>query len=329
LTVSVIDTKFVFTSISQVETQSCDRIERVGMILGKRILRWYKFRCYRGAVIHGKLNGDEVSLNLDEFIFKREIRFHIDRYLKKNKLPLTGSYIEIKPLYFPYWKIDAVVLKVRNKKFERFAGTTDDQGRDLSYEQEVSDIKLAPYTSTVSANADFPFIPHSIGMRTEYIRLDTFATQNVDDEFLCIPATKSWDRTLEDLEKTIKAIDKVNIADFGKNLTELFHPRGSMVYYPYYFVESDYKGVNRQFILDGKFGTVLRYDEKPFFDIAVNLGWHLALRESMSIAGLCPPFERQPMMRLAPADRRKLEAITGKITAFGETCAASGSAAQQ
>jgi len=63
--------------------------------------------------------------------------------------------------------------------------------------------------------------------------------------------------------------------------------------------------------------------EKPFFDIAVNLGWHPALREAMAIAGLCPPFERQPMMRLPAEERRKLEAITTSIVSFGETCAAS------
>lgn len=63
--------------------------------------------------------------------------------------------------------------------------------------------------------------------------------------------------------------------------------------------------------------------EKPFFDIAVNLGWHPALREAMAMADLCPPFERQPMMRLAPDERRKLEAITTKIVSFGEMCAAS------
>ncbi len=61
--------------------------------------------------------------------------------------------------------------------------------------------------------------------------------------------------------------------------------------------------------------------EKPFFDVAVNLGWHLALREAMAMAGHCPPFERQPMMRIAPDERRKLEAITGKIVSFGEQCA--------
>ena len=63
--------------------------------------------------------------------------------------------------------------------------------------------------------------------------------------------------------------------------------------------------------------------ERPFFEVAVNLGWHLALREAMAMADLCPPFERQPMMRLAAEDRRKLETITEKIVSFGQQCARS------
>ena len=53
--------------------------------------------------------------------------------------------------------------------------------------------------------------------------------------------------------------------------------------------------------------------EKPFFDVAVDLGWHLALREAMAMAGLCPPHERRPMLRMGPAERRSLEAVTEKI----------------
>lgn len=69
--------------------------------------------------------------------------------------------------------------------------------------------------------------------------------------------------------------------------------------------------------------------EKPFFEVAVNLGWHLALREAMAMADLCPPFERRPMMRLASAERRTLEAITQKIVSFGETFAAADQSASR
>jgi len=58
-------------------------------------------------------------------VSRREMRFKIDRYLKKRGLPLSDSTIDVKRLYYPYWKIDAILLKLRNRIEEREV-TVDD-----------------------------------------------------------------------------------------------------------------------------------------------------------------------------------------------------------
>lgn len=67
--------------------------------------------------------------------------------------------------------------------------------------------------------------------------------------------------------------------------------------------------------------TIVTEYEKPFFDVAVDLGWHLALREAMAMVGVCPPFERRPMLRIDRNQRRQLEAATKRIMEFQETLA--------
>ena len=47
--------------------------------------------------------------------------------------------------------------------------------------------------------------------------------------------------------------------------------------------------------------------EAPFFDAAVPLGWHLALKEAMEIKGLIGAYERPPMLRIDEAGRAKLK----------------------
>lgn len=197
---------------------------------------------------------------------KREIRFHIDRYLKKRRQPLTGSKIEIKAVYFPYWKINAIMLKVRNKKVELFSGQTDDRGNDLSYEKQMTDIRLTPFTSTVAACSGYENIPHSIGLRTEYIKMAPFSSENIDDDFISIPATKGWDQAAEELIRTVGHMGNLEIGDFGENLTEIFHPKGVIVYFPYFIVGSEYGGITREFIIDGISGRVLKYDEHSLFE---------------------------------------------------------------
>ena len=47
--------------------------------------------------------------------------------------------------------------------------------------------------------------------------------------------------------------------------------------------------------------------EEPYFDIAVSLGWHRALKETLALYDLMPPFERAPMNRIEAPFLEKLK----------------------
>nr|MBN2278183.1 hypothetical protein [candidate division Zixibacteria bacterium] len=190
-----------------------------------------------------------------------EIRFQIDRFLKQNNLPLTRSDLSIRSIYYPYWKIDAVVLKVRNKIVERYTGQQDNCEQEITCEQHMTDIRLTPYIATVAAGVRHDYIPQTIGMRTEYIRMVPFSRENVEDDFGCLPILKTWEQARTDLQGAISAIGKIDQADFGKNKTELFHPIGSLLYFPYYLAESPHRDTNRFFIIDGVTGRVVKHLE--------------------------------------------------------------------
>lgn len=59
--------------------------------------------------------------------------------------------------------------------------------------------------------------------------------------------------------------------------------------------------------------AIVRAYEDPFFDVAVGLGWHVALKETMHVLGLMPPFERAPLPRLDAGQRDKLAACIDKL----------------
>ena len=112
-----------------------------------------------------------------------EIRFAADRYLKEKGLPLLKASDEIEPLLFPYWKIDAVILKVHNKVIERYDYTEEYSEQEIKYEQKLTDISLSPYSVTVSASQDNDRLPYTLGMRTDYIRLEPFSEENIPEDF--------------------------------------------------------------------------------------------------------------------------------------------------
>lgn len=53
--------------------------------------------------------------------------------------------------------------------------------------------------------------------------------------------------------------------------------------------------------------------EKPFFDVTVKLGWHIALKAAMSIKGLCQPYERSPMRGLTSNEHNELLLLMQKL----------------
>lgn len=59
---------------------------------------------------------------------------------------------------------------------------------------------------------------------------------------------------------------------------------------------------------------IMRTYEEPYFDLAVSLGWHIALKETLNILGLMPAWERAPLPRLAADQRATLHA---KIDSLG------------
>jgi 4-hydroxy-tetrahydrodipicolinate synthase len=54
---------------------------------------------------------------------------------------------------------------------------------------------------------------------------------------------------------------------------------------------------------------LVRRFEEPYFDVAVSMGWHRALKETLHLRGLMPPYERSPMPRLGEADRKRLDEL--------------------
>lgn len=57
----------------------------------------------------------------------------------------------------------------------------------------------------------------------------------------------------------------------------------------------------------------INHIEKPFFDVTVKFGWHIALKAAMNIKGLCQPYERAPMRSLTSAENAELLSLMQKL----------------
>ena len=212
-----------------------------------------------GSVHRVEMPDVPVAYMISAKVDASEARFAIDRYLKKHLLPLTGSGMLLKQLYYPYWKIDAVLFRVRNKVYERVIAQESEYHDAIVSSHDRTEISLSPYTTTRAAGMDFEGIPISIGMRTEYTRMLPYAPENIDDDFDSLPVLTTWEDVRRDLLVNMGVVGDIDEADFGSNVTELFHPRASLVYFPFLVFESYSQGGFNRYVVDGVSGRVLEH----------------------------------------------------------------------
>ncbi len=219
---------------------------------------FFVLECEHCGSVHRVVMPDVPSAYLvPAKIDKREARFSIDRYLKKNNLPLTASGMVLKQVYYPYWRVDAILFKLRNKAYERMISAETEYSDSVSVTHERTEINLTPYTATCAAGAYFDGVPSSMGLRTEYIRMLPYAEENLQDDFDSLPIVTTWEDVRADLNVKMGIISDVDPASFGSNVTELFHPKASLVYFPFLVFESYAHGGFNRYVVDGVSGRVL------------------------------------------------------------------------
>ncbi len=194
---------------------------------------------------------------------ERQARVRIDRHLKELRQPLTRNGLHFKRLYYPYWKVDAIMLKVRNHIEKRtYVNITSEGTNESTVENPKTDINLSPYMTTIPAGANQEGIPSTIGLRAQYLRLLPYSRENTQDDFDSVSIVRGWTEVREDLVRRAGAIGSVDTADFGRNQTELFRPKAALVYFPYLIAETYHGGDYRRFVVDGISGRVVNHAEE-------------------------------------------------------------------
>lgn len=59
----------------------------------------------------------------------------------------------------------------------------------------------------------------------------------------------------------------------------------------------------------GRAREIAEKNEAPYFDTAVEMGWHRALKETLHQLDIMKPYERAPLNRLSPADRERIAEV--------------------
>lgn len=188
---------------------------------------------------------------------KSEARFKIDRELKSLNLPLTGQSLVYKQIYYPYWKVDAMLLRLRNRKEAVTVQIDENSGEEVTDYKKNSQVSLAPYQFSIAASNHIDGVPDSLGVRVQTLRVVPYSDSKTEDEFDYLQVQRAPEEIVKTIELSLKKMNAVQLADFGQNLTKVFNPQTTLLFFPFCIAE-DYTGSGyRRYVLDGMTGRIL------------------------------------------------------------------------
>ncbi|MGB5107097.1 MAG: hypothetical protein WBP29_00030 [Candidatus Zixiibacteriota bacterium] len=163
-----------------------------------------------------------------------QVRFHLDKHLRESSRALTPPELQIDGVYQPYWKIDSLILRMRNRIDTRIVTSEYSEAQDSEEVQELKqEISLTPHPITVSATPTNELYPYSLGLRTDYLKMRPFAANTAGD-FELNNAETTVVHAYTQAEKVVqKLADSSNLTN-KRNYSKLFGLRASLVYFPYF-----------------------------------------------------------------------------------------------
>jgi len=189
-------------------------------------------------------------------VLDKDVRFHIDRHLKGNAEPLTDSLDSVRKLYFPYWKIDAILLRLRHRKETRI-NYNEETNTETATDLKKVETMLSPYDVTIAAGGLSEIIPYSLGERTEYVKTMPYSEQHLQLGFEPLSIETLWQDAITKANRAVDQLSHISADEFGVNVSLLLRPVLSLINFPYFLAEANVRGKTTSFVLDGLTGRIV------------------------------------------------------------------------
>ncbi|MCM2271603.1 MAG: hypothetical protein NDJ18_03485 [candidate division Zixibacteria bacterium] len=186
-----------------------------------------------------------------------EVRFLLDRYCRDQEIRQSVGASPIQLIYIPYWKIDGVSLKTRRSLYEVDSGAEENSVEEQTEERELTTINLANFSTTVLAISADDSLPSSLGLRAEHLAMQPYLSARQDQTASYLHVTVPLSNAEAQAARAASVIGSLDAEGKQSNSTRLFHPRGSLIYFPYFVIDRiEHEGI-RRFHIDAVTGRVV------------------------------------------------------------------------
>ena len=146
---------------------------------------------------------------------EREIKFLIERWLKKAGHPLISRWGEISKAYLPFWRITGTAFSIEERPGGALFDTSGFHGNYVN-DSPATEVKITPKDITFCANEGFNWGIDSLGIRTQVVKL-TPIDKDFDDANHLVPLTMTSEQAEQRFDETVFSIATA-VAKAGSNL---------------------------------------------------------------------------------------------------------------
>jgi predicted RNA-binding Zn-ribbon protein involved in translation (DUF1610 family) len=163
-------------------------------------------------------------------LLPREVKFHIERHIKKEGLPLPSHWQELKRVYVPFWRVTGTVFSI---------ATAPDNCRKELFGTDTCEAEESPAPGVTITNRDVSFCAdetfnwgvESLGVRTQTLHLAPLEREFYENNQL-LPPVLSLEHAKDRFDRAT-TMAAVTTADVGADvqLTSVGLD-GTLIYFP-------------------------------------------------------------------------------------------------
>ncbi len=193
-------------------------------------------RCsHCGSVLKIVREGTVRGYYVDDDTPKREVKFLVDRHLKKSGEPLVSRWGDISKKYLPFWRINAIVFST----YERMTGGRieyDDFRPEPVEESSRTEVRIVPKEISFCANDSVAWGIESLGIRTQVLRLDPLDNEFYESNDL-LPLTTDIEQAKTRFDQAIRSTATA-VTRLGTDVdVTAIMPETMLIYFPIWIAE--------------------------------------------------------------------------------------------
>lgn len=166
---------------------------------------------------------------------KREVKFLIDRHLKKRGRPLVSTWHSLEQVYLPFWRLNGTVFKIEAPRHD---SDFDIPGHD-PFNRDSDDgitVKITPREVSFCADETHRWSLTSLGIRTQVMQLRPVDAAFLADNWLIAPNLTAA-QARERFDRSVESVAHVGMMGFSFLQLHSVAVESMLINFPIWYVE--------------------------------------------------------------------------------------------